>query len=79
MGTMIDRIEAGRLLPQDDLRRLGLTPRRLVRVILETVDEEDEISITEMNAMGKAFDHLADEPDLYSDSDLVEHNEDFDR
>ena len=77
MRTTIDRIEAGRLLPQDDLRRLGLTPDRMLRVILETVDADDEISISEMNAEGGAFAHLADEPDLYADSDLIERNEDF--
>lgn len=34
--------------------------------------EADEPSITAMNAMGGAFDWLADYPDLYSDADLVE-------
>jgi hypothetical protein len=77
MRTTIDRIEAGRLLPPEDLRRLGLAPRRMVRVILETVDEDDEISVTEMNAQGGAFAHLADEPDLYTDFDLIERNENF--
>ncbi len=77
MKTTIERIEAGRLLPKEDLTRLGLAPRRIVRVVLETVDEDDEISITEMNVMGKAFDHLADEPNLYADTDLIERNEDF--
>lgn len=77
MRATIDRIEAGRLLPPDDLKRLGLNPRRVVRVVLETVDDEDDISITEMNAKGGAFDYLADEPDLYSDADLIERNEDF--
>ncbi|MBF0305674.1 MAG: hypothetical protein HQL41_08510 [Alphaproteobacteria bacterium] len=72
MKTMIDRIEVGRLLPRNQLRRLGLAPRRVVRVILETIDEDEEISATEMNAQGGAFAHLADEPDIYSDSDLVE-------
>ena len=77
MRTTIERIEAGRLLAQDDLRRLGLGPRRILRVVLETLDDEDEIAITAMNAQGKAFDYLANEPDLYSDSDLIERNEDF--
>ena len=49
----------------------------MVRVILETVDEDDEISVTEMNAQGGAFAHLADEPDLYTDFDLIERNENF--
>ncbi|OFX10688.1 MAG: hypothetical protein A2516_03000 [Alphaproteobacteria bacterium RIFOXYD12_FULL_60_8] len=67
----------GRLLPKGELRRLGLGQHRLVRVTLETVDEADEISVTAMNANGKAFAHLADEPELYSDDDLIERNEDF--
>ncbi len=77
MRTTINRIEAGRLLPRSDLERLGLAPKRVLRVILETLDDEDEISLTAMNAQGKAFDHLADEPELYSDDDLIERNEDF--
>ena len=77
MRTTIDRIEAGRLLTQDELRRLGLAARRMLRVTLETVDDDEEISIAEMNALGGAFTHLADEPDLYTDADLIERNEDF--
>ena len=77
MRTTIDRIEAGRLLPTEDLLRLGLAPRRMLRVILETVDDDDEISIMQMNAQGGAFAHLTAEPDLYSDTDLIERNEDF--
>lgn len=38
---------------------------------------DDEIPIAEMAARGGAFDYLADEPDLYSDADLIERNEDF--
>lgn len=79
LRTEIERIEAGRLLAADQLVRLGLEADRVIRVVLETVDGEEEISITEMNARGGAFDHLADEPDLYSDADLVERNEAFGR
>jgi hypothetical protein len=75
MRTTIERIQAGSLLPPEHLRRLGLSAGRLVRVTVETVD--DEPTITEMNALGKAFDHLSAEPDIYSDADLVERNEDF--
>ena len=49
-----------------------------MRVVLETVEPDDEeISVTEMNANGGAFAYLAEEPDLYSDADLKEHNADF--
>jgi len=78
MKATIERIEAGKILPPDQLARLGLGPRRLLRVVLETVDADDEeVSITEMNAKGGAFDYLAEEPDLYSDADLREFNADF--
>jgi hypothetical protein len=51
MRTTIDRIEAGKILPPDQLTRLGLGPRRSLRVVVETVDAgDDEINITEMNA-----------------------------
>jgi hypothetical protein len=80
MRTTIDRIEAGRILPPDQLARLGLGPRQVLRVVLETVDAEDaEVSITEMNAKGGAFAFLDEEPDLYSDADLIEHNANFGR
>jgi hypothetical protein len=80
MRTTIDCIEAGKILPPDHLSRLGLTPNRVLRVVLETVDAEDaEISITAMNAQGGAFAYLDDEPDLYSDADLIERNEAFGR
>ena len=75
-----DSIEAGKILPPAELARLGLTPRRLLRMVLETLEADDsEIGITAMNARGGAFDHLTDEPDLYSDSDLIERNETFSR
>ena len=78
MKTTIERIEAGKILPPDQLTRLGLGPGRLLRVVLETVDSDDEeISVTDMNAKGGAFAHLAEEPDLYSDADLKERNADF--
>ena len=41
------------------------------------VERDIELSITEMNAKGGAFDFLADEPDLYTDADVKEKNETF--
>lgn len=74
MRATIERIEADQILVADQIRRLGLAPSRMLRIVLETVDE-DEPSLVEMNALGGAFDHLADEPDIYSEADLVETNE----
>jgi hypothetical protein len=72
LGTMrqvLHNIEAGKLT--DELRRRGIPPGQRVRVVVEPV-EDDEPPITALNAAGGAFDWLADEPDLYSDADLVE-------
>ena len=77
MKTTIERIEAGKLLPKEDLKKLGLAPLRIVRVVLETVDDADEITVTEMNAEGHSFDYLDNESGLYTDSDLIECNENF--
>lgn len=40
-------------------------------MIVESIEIE-EPSLTAINAAGGAFDWLADEPDLYSDADLIE-------
>jgi hypothetical protein len=53
-----------------ELRRRGIPPGQRLRVVVENI-EADEPSITAMNCAGGAFDWLAEEPDLYSDADLV--------
>ena len=55
----------------DELRRRGIPSRQRLRVVVESIEAE-EPSLTAMNATGGAFDWLAEEPDLYSDADLVE-------
>jgi hypothetical protein len=55
----------------DELRRRGIPLRQRLRVVVESIDAE-EPSVTAMTAAGGAFDWLAEEPDLYSDADLVE-------
>ena len=42
-----------------------------MRVLVESIEAE-EPSLTAINAAGGGFDWLAEEPDLYSDADLVE-------
>jgi hypothetical protein len=69
MRQVLTDIEAGKLA--EELRRRGIPPGQRLRVVVESI-EADEPSVTAMNAMGGAFDWLADEPDLYSDADLVE-------
>ena len=69
MRQVLTDIEAGKLT--EELRRRGIPAGQRLRVVVESIEPE-EASITAMNAAGGAFDWLADEPDLYSDADLVE-------
>ena len=69
MRQVLSDIEAGKLT--DELKRRGIPPGQRLRVVIESL-EEDELPITAINAAGGAFDWLADEPDLYSDADLIE-------
>jgi hypothetical protein len=55
----------------EELRRRGIPPGQRLRVVVESIETE-ESSITGMSAAGGAFDWLAEEPDLYSDADLIE-------
>jgi hypothetical protein len=69
MRQILKDVEAGKLT--EELGRRGIPPHQRLRVVLETLDEDD-LPITAINDAGRAFDRLADEPDLYSDDDLVE-------
>ena len=69
MRQVLKDIEAGKLT--EELGRRGISPNQRLRVVVESLDEDD-LPITAMNDAGGAFDWLADEPDLYSDDDLVE-------
>ncbi|HEY0838471.1 MAG TPA: hypothetical protein VGE72_31475 [Azospirillum sp.] len=69
MRQVIENVEAGRLT--DELRRRGIAPTQRVRAVIEDIPDEDP-SLTAINAHGGAFDGLSEEPDLYTDADLVE-------
>ena len=69
MRQILNDVEAGRVT--DELRRRGIPSRQRLRVVVESIDA-DEPSITTINATEGAFDWLAEEPDLYSDGDLIE-------
>jgi hypothetical protein len=69
MRQILNDVEAGRVT--DELQRRGIPSRQRLRVVVESIDT-DEPSMTTINAAGGAFDWLAEEPDLYSDADLVE-------
>jgi hypothetical protein len=69
MHQIFHNIEAGKL--SNELKRRGIAPNQRVRVVVEPI-ANDDMPVTALNAAGGAFDWLADEPDLYSDADLVE-------
>jgi len=69
MRHVLNDIEAAKV--SDELRRRGIPPSERLRVVVESIATE-EPNLTAMNASGGAFDWLAEEPDLYSDADLVE-------
>ena len=69
MRQVLHDIEAGKLA--EELRRRGIPPDQRLHVVVESIDADD-LPITAINAAGGAFDWLAEEPDLYSDADLVE-------
>jgi hypothetical protein len=58
----------------NELQRRGIAPAHRLRVVVESIDA-GEASHTAINAAGGAFDWLAEEPDLYSDADLVEYSD----
>ena len=61
--------EAGQVSAQ--LVRRGIAADARVHVLVEVRDAE-ELSPSAIAQVGGAFDWLADEPELYSDADLVE-------
>ncbi len=69
MRQILNDVEAGRV--SEELRRRGMPADQRLRVVVESLERE-EPSVTAINAAGGAFDWLAEEPDLYSDADLVE-------
>jgi hypothetical protein len=69
-------VEAGRV--SEELARRGIAAHTRVHVMAEIVDIGDEgdgrLSMTALAQAGGTFAFLADEPDLYTDSDTVERN-----
>jgi len=56
-----------------ELARRGIAAHARVHVLVEVQDEtEQSVAVAALAQEGGAFDWLADEPDLYTDIDLVE-------
>jgi hypothetical protein len=64
--------EAGQV--SAELSRRGVASNVRVHALVEVVDDP-ELPMAAIAQAGKGFDWLADEPDLYSDADLVERAE----
>jgi hypothetical protein len=69
MERFILDAEAGQV--SAELVRRGIAADARVHVLVEVRDAE-ELSTAALAQAGGAFDWLADEPELYSDADLVE-------
>ncbi|MGA3005318.1 MAG: hypothetical protein ABSE20_26735 [Acetobacteraceae bacterium] len=62
-------VESG--LVSAELAQRGIPPKALVHVLVEVPDSTD-LPMAALAQSGGAFDFLADEPDLYTDADVVE-------
>jgi hypothetical protein len=54
-----------------ELARRGIAADRRVLVLVELVEEDDSLSMAGLAQAGGGFDWLDDEPELYTDADLV--------
>jgi uncharacterized Ntn-hydrolase superfamily protein len=72
MREVIENI-AVKDIPSELVRR-GLAGGDQVRVVIEPAEEAAARDITAVNAASGAFAFLGQEPELYSDSDVIERN-----
>ncbi|MEI9886972.1 MAG: hypothetical protein WDN08_10835 [Rhizomicrobium sp.] len=66
MRYVLEDIEAGKLT--GEIERRGVRPRQRVRAVVETLD--DDLPMAKVAEEGRAFEFLADEPDVYAESDI---------
>lgn len=69
MQQIVLDAEAGQI--SAELARRGIAPDARVHVVVE-IAEGSEPPMAAIAQAGKGFDWLAQEPDLYSDADLME-------
>ena len=67
MRYVLENVEAAKL--SGEIERRGIEPRQRLHVVVETLDAED-LPLARMAQEGGAFDFLADEPDIYNESDV---------
>jgi hypothetical protein len=71
MQTIALDAEAGQV--SAELARLGIPATTRVHVLVEVVaDGSETLPMAAIAQAGRGFDWLADEPDLYTDADLIE-------
>ena len=67
MRYILENIEAGKI--PGEIQRRGIPAQQRVRVVVETIDED--LPLARMAEKGGAFRFLADEPELYSEADVL--------
>lgn len=69
MSHIVVETEAGQI--SAELGRLGVSSRVRVHAVVEVLDQPTG-TMAAIAVAGRGFEWLAEEPDLYSDADLVE-------
>lgn len=74
MRYVLENIEAGDLAAE--IKRRGIALRQRIRVVVETLNgtTDHDLPLARMAEEGRAFEFLADEPDLYSEADIRKPN-----
>jgi hypothetical protein len=73
MRTIALEAEAGQV--STELVRRGIAAGTRVHVLVEVVDQAENLPMASLAQAGGAFDWLSEEPDIYTDSDLVQRAE----
>jgi hypothetical protein len=70
MRYVLENVEAGKL--SGEMKRRGVAGEQRVRAVVEVLDES--LPLASMAEAGRAFEFLADEPEIYSEKDLRSRN-----
>jgi hypothetical protein len=69
MNQIVLEAEAGQI--SAELARIGIPANVRVHALVDVMDQP-ELPMAQIAQTGKAFDWLAEEPELYSDADLLQ-------